>query len=66
MFQTPWCTGGLFHSHQLAIRHALPVAFNGHSGNRHLLEGIVNRGKITPEERTRVIQACRFVLFAVL
>ncbi len=30
------------------------------------LEGIVNRGKITPEERARVIQACRIVLFTVL
>jgi hypothetical protein len=30
------------------------------------LEGIVKRGKITPEERARVIQACRIVLFTVL
>ncbi len=30
------------------------------------LDGIVKRGKITPEERSRVIQACRFVLFTVL
>ena len=31
-----------------------------------LLDGIVERGKITPEERSRVIQACRIVLFTVL
>jgi Zn-dependent M28 family amino/carboxypeptidase len=31
-----------------------------------LLDGIVKRGKITPEERTRMIQACRFVLFTAL
>ncbi len=30
-----------------------------------LLEGIVERGKITPEERSRVIQACRIVLFTL-
>lgn len=31
-----------------------------------LLDGIVARGKILPEERSRVIQACRIVLFTVL
>jgi hypothetical protein len=31
-----------------------------------LLDGIVARGKITPDERARVIQACRIVLFTVL
>jgi Peptidase family M28 len=31
-----------------------------------LLDGIVARGKITPEERSRVIQACQIVLFTVL
>src|SRR4029077_2588070 len=31
-----------------------------------LLDGIVARGKITPDERSRVIQACRIVLFTVL
>jgi hypothetical protein len=31
-----------------------------------ILDGIVSRGKITPDERARVIQACRIVLFTVL
>jgi hypothetical protein len=31
-----------------------------------LLDGVVARGKITPDERSRVIQACRIVLFTVL
>jgi hypothetical protein len=30
-----------------------------------LLDGIVERGSITPDERSRVIQACRIVLFTV-
>ncbi len=30
------------------------------------LEGIVERGSITPDERARVIQAARVVLFTVL
>jgi hypothetical protein len=30
-----------------------------------LLTDIVERGKITPEERSRVIQACRIVLFTL-
>jgi Zn-dependent M28 family amino/carboxypeptidase len=31
-----------------------------------LLDGVVARGKISPEERARVIQACQIVLFTVL
>ncbi len=31
-----------------------------------LLDGIVARGSITPDERARVLQACRIVLFTVL
>ena len=30
------------------------------------LDGIVDRGSITPDERARVIQAARIVLFTVL
>ena len=50
-------------SERLKIGRAQLYVINNTLG---LLDGIVNRGKITPDERTRVIQACRIVLFTVL
>jgi Peptidase family M28 len=50
-------------SEQLKIGRPQLYVINNTLGS---LDGIVKRGKIKPEERARVIQACRFVLFTVL
>ena len=50
-------------SERLKIGRAQLYVINNTLG---LLDAVVKRGTITPDERARVIQACRFVLFTVL